>query len=117
LPGARLEGKTAIAAFYDGRKAQGPRTSVHIVNNFFLVEFTSDVARTRGIVSLVAGDCHPPLPSAVPLLITAAEMRYIKIESTWKVQARLNVPQFVDQASGLSERIAAAQHLGSASPS
>ncbi|OBJ10577.1 hypothetical protein A5625_11075 [Mycobacterium sp. 1465703.0] len=45
LPGGRFDGKAAIAKFYAGRRAQGRRTTLHIVNNFILIDWSADSAR------------------------------------------------------------------------
>ena len=115
LPGARMEGKPAIAAFYAGRHSQGPRTSLHLVSNFALVEWTPQSARTRAVVSLIANDGEPPRPAMMPLLVTSAETSYAYIDGLWKVTARINAPQFVDSHSGLDKRIASARESRSES--
>ena len=111
LGGARFEGRRAIADFYAGRHAQGPRTSLHRVHNFALLDWEAQSARTRAVVSLIAADGTAPQPSAVPLMITAAETRYTAINGGWKIAARLNAPCFIDRGYSLEERIAATKHV------
>lgn len=108
LPGARFEGKVAIAKFYAGRRAQGRRTTLHIVNNFILMDWNASLARTHAIVSLIGADGEPPQQVDIAQLLTSAQTEYVNVDGSWKVASRVNVPQFIDGTKRLGDRISGA---------
>jgi hypothetical protein len=96
VPGALLQGRSAIKAFY-GRRRETPRTTLHIVNNFALVQWSATSARCRLIASLYGRDGAPPQESASPIIMTSGENSYVADGGGWKISSRLNTPWFVDE--------------------
>ncbi|OBJ08868.1 hypothetical protein A5625_14235 [Mycobacterium sp. 1465703.0] len=106
MPGARLQGRQAIAKFYAGRREAGARTTLHTVNNFTLLEWSTTSARTRSTVCLYGRDGDAPQESARPILMTDAETSYVVVAvGGWKVSSRVNRPVFVDSEHLPLERI------------
>lgn len=75
---ASYEGREKIQRFYDWRREQGPRLSVHSFTNFRAWFTGSDRAEATNFLFLYAANGEKVLPSHAPVTISLATDRYIR---------------------------------------
>ena len=76
-------GAAKIQQFYDWRRAQGPRLSVHSFTNF-RARFTGpDSAEATNFLFLYAANGVKPLPTHAPVTISLATDRFIRKDGRW----------------------------------
>jgi len=77
---ASYMGRNNIQKFYDWRRARGDRLSVHSFTNF-RARFTGpDTAEATNFLFLYAKDGVRPLPSHVPVTISLATDKFVRVE-------------------------------------
>lgn len=94
--GSPMVGRSAIASFYEGRQAQGPRTSAHIVHNFVVIQASVGSAQTRAYVTLHAATGSPPIPNATPGLVAVVATKWEHASSRWLIAERTSRSLFVE---------------------
>ncbi|WP_063050831.1 nuclear transport factor 2 family protein [Nocardia arthritidis] len=106
VTGSRMKGQEAIARFYKNRKALGTRTTLHLVANFTLVEWSTEWARTRSIMSLYGADGPAPRKSAPAIMTAVSANAYVRTrERQWRVSERVFAPYFTDDEGLPLQRI------------
>lgn len=76
-------GRDKIQQFYDWRRARGDRLSVHAFTNF-RARFTGpDAAEATNFLFLYARDGVRPQPSHVPVTISLATDRFVRVDGQW----------------------------------
>jgi hypothetical protein len=80
---ASYEGRDKIQAFYDWRRDRGPRLSVHSFTNFRAWFTGEDTAEATNFLFLYAKDGVKVLPSHVPVTISLATDRYVRMDGRW----------------------------------
>ena len=65
----KFEGREAIRTFYSWRENRGARVARHLINNMNLKLHDNNHATAVWIMSLLAADGAPPLPSEPPIMI------------------------------------------------
>jgi len=68
-PDTVYSGREAIADFYRYRVERGPRTALHMINNFRLGETAPGEAVATWYLQLFAADGHPPHNGTQPIMI------------------------------------------------
>ncbi|AKH42135.1 hypothetical protein FHS61_002329 [Altererythrobacter atlanticus] len=76
-------GRTKIQEFYDWRRSQGPRLSVHSFTNFRAWQIGEDSAEATNFLFLYAANGERPLTSHVPVTISLATDRYRRVDGRW----------------------------------
>lgn len=76
-------GREKIQAFYDWRRGQGARLSVHSFTNFRAWFTGDDTAEATNFLFLYAANGEKPLPSHVPVTISLATDRYRLVNGKW----------------------------------
>jgi len=76
-------GVEKIQQFYDWRRDQGPRLSVHSFTNFRAWFTGSDSAEATNFLFLYAANGVKVLPSHLPVTISLATDRYVRREGRW----------------------------------
>lgn len=80
---ASYHGREAIQQFYDWRREQGPRLSVHSFSNF-RARFTGDrTAEATSFLFLYAANGEKVLPTHPPITISLATDRYLWADGRW----------------------------------
>jgi hypothetical protein len=90
VPDAEFHGQFAsyigvakIQQFYDWRRDQGPRLSVHAFTNF-RARFTGpDAAEATNFLFLYAANGEKVLPTHPPITISLATDRYVRVAGRW----------------------------------
>lgn len=80
---ASYETRDKIQEFYDWRVAQGPRLSVHSFTNFRAFFTGEDTAETTNFLFLYAKNGEKPLPSHVPVTISLATDKFVRVDGKW----------------------------------
>ena len=80
LGGKPLVGHEAIAGFYTGREARGPRTTRHLVQNFQVRPVSPDEATALYLMAIYGADGEPVHPAALPILLCDVEDRLVRRE-------------------------------------
>lgn len=80
---ASYHGKAKIQEFYDWRVAQGPRLAVHSVTNFRAWFTGEDTAESSCYLFLYAANGVKVLPSQVPVTISMATDKYVRVGDRW----------------------------------
>jgi len=91
IPDAEFHGQFAsyigvekIQQFYDWRRAQGPRLSVHSFTNFRAWSTGPDTAEATNFLFLYAANGEKVLPTHPPITISLATDRYVRSdEGRW----------------------------------
>ncbi len=90
IPEAEFHGQFAsyfgvekIQQFYDWRREQGPRLSVHSFTNFRARFTGQDSAEATNFLFLYAANGVKPLPTHPPITISLATDRYIRRDGRW----------------------------------
>lgn len=89
-----LNGRAEIVAFYERRRAHGPRTSRHLFSNLRFHAVSDECVEATTVLTLHAADGHRPHPLS-PVLIADYHDRYL-----WDGQAWLFVRRDVDLVFG-----------------
>jgi hypothetical protein len=90
-------GRAAIETFYSQRRARGSRVSLHLVNNFRIEQATEDRAHCQYILSLLAADGVPVLPSRPAILVALVDEVAVKqADGAWRYASRRITPLFRD---------------------
>ena len=76
-------GADKIQQFYDWRRNQGPRLSVHSFTNFRAWFTGADSAEATNFLFLYAANGVKPLPSHIPVTISLATDRYRLVDGRW----------------------------------
>lgn len=76
-------GRDKIQAFYDWRRGQGPRLSVHSFTNFRAYSTGDDTAEATNFLFLYAANGEKPLVSHVPVTISLATDRFRRVDGKW----------------------------------
>ena len=76
-------GVEKIQQFYDWRREQGPRLSVHSFTNFRARFTGQDSAEATNFLFLYAANGVKPLPTHPPITISLATDRYIRRDGRW----------------------------------
>ena len=76
-------GRDKIQAFYDWRRAQGPRLSVHSFTNYRAWMTGPDTAEATNFLFLYAANGERPLASHVPVTISLATDRFRRVDGHW----------------------------------
>jgi hypothetical protein len=76
-------GAAKIQQFYDWRREQGPRLSVHSFTNFRARFTGEDTAEATNFLFLYAGNGEKVLRSHVPVTISIATDRYVLRDDRW----------------------------------
>lgn len=91
-------GREAIDAFYARRRDRGARVSLHLVNNFRLVSASAGRAQCQYVMSLLAADGVPVLPSRPAIMVASVEETLVQQASgAWLVESRRITPLFRDE--------------------
>lgn len=92
-------GRDAIDAFYGKRRARGERVSLHLVNNFRIEPDSTEArARCQYILSLLAADGEPVLPSRPAILVAVVdEVACRQADGSWLYESRRIHPRFRDE--------------------
>ena len=91
-------GRDAIEKFYGNRRDRGPRVSLHLVNNFRLAQVGDDRVTCQYILSLLAADGAPVLPSRPAILVAVVEEVAVKQgDGSWLYASRRITPLFRDE--------------------
>ena len=80
---ASYEGREKIQHFYDWRRERGDRLSVHSFTNFRARFTGDDSAEATNFLFLYAKDGVKPLPSHVPVTISLATDRFLRVDGQW----------------------------------
>lgn len=80
---ASYEGRDKIQQFYDWRREQGPRLSVHSFTNFRAWFTGEDSAEATNFLFLYAANGEKVLPTHPPITISLATDRYVLREGRW----------------------------------
>jgi hypothetical protein len=80
---ASYAGRAKIQQFYDWRREQGPRLSVHSFTNFRAWFTGPDSAQATNFLFLYAANGEKVLPSHPPVTISLATDRYVRIDGRW----------------------------------
>lgn len=90
VPDAEFHGQFAsyygvdkIQQFYDWRREQGPRLSVHSFTNFRAWFTGSDSAEATSFLFLYAANGVKVLPTHPPITISLATDRYVRRDGKW----------------------------------
>lgn len=76
-------GREKIQAFYDWRRAQGARLSVHSFTNFRAWYTGDDIAEATNFLTLYAANGERPLASHVPVTVSLATDRFQRVDGQW----------------------------------
>ncbi len=80
---ASYQGRAKIQQFYDWRREQGSRLSVHAFTNF-RARFTADgAAEATNFLFLYAANGERVLPTHPPITISLATDRYVLADGQW----------------------------------
>jgi hypothetical protein len=91
-------GRAAIETFYGQRRARGSRVSLHLVNNFRIERCTDARAHCQYILSLLAADGVPVLPSRPAILVAIVDEVFVKqAEGSWLFESHRITPMFRDE--------------------
>ncbi|MFM1886438.1 MAG: hypothetical protein RL026_1595 [Pseudomonadota bacterium] len=85
----RCEGHGELAAFFDGRQAQGPRSTRHFFSNLLLEPAGTGEATGLSTWMSFVGTGEPPYSPATPFLVAEARDRYRLVQGRWRVAERL----------------------------
>lgn len=80
---ASYEGVATIQQFYDWRREQGPRLSVHSFTNFRAAFTGDDTAEATNFLFLYAANGERKLPTHPPITISLATDRYRRVDGRW----------------------------------
>lgn len=94
--GPRLsEGRAAIAAFFRGRTAQGPRTARHFCSGLRVAFEGEDAARATSVWLTFAADAAPPIEECSPFLVADFTDLYRRgADGRWRIERRHIEPVF-----------------------
>jgi hypothetical protein len=93
---SRMEGRAAVADFYQWREGRGVRTARHVVTNFRLKELSRDSATLCCILLLYAADGAPVLPSLPAIMIGDIVSECVRCaDGCWRYRAHLLTPVFM----------------------
>ena len=85
---AALEGRAAIAAFYERRRGGGERTSRHLFGNLHLRSVAADRVEGTCVLTLHAADGPPPHPLA-PVMVADYDDIYVRdVDGVWRFERR-----------------------------
>ncbi|MFZ9138372.1 MAG: hypothetical protein ACO24Y_03100 [Hylemonella sp.] len=88
-------GHDAIEDFYLRRRDRGARVSLHLVNNFRLANVNAERVHCQYILSLLAADGQPVLPSQPAILVAVVDEVLVKqIDGAWLYESRRITPLF-----------------------
>lgn len=80
---ASYRGRAKIQQFYDWRREQGPRLSVHAFTNFRARFTADDAAEATNFLFLYAANGEKVLPTHPPITISLATDRYALVDGRW----------------------------------
>ena len=80
---ASYHGVAKIQQFYDWRREQGPRLSVHSFTNFRAWFTGEDTAEATNFLFLYAANGKRKLPTHAPITISLATDRYVLRDGRW----------------------------------
>jgi len=88
-------GRAAIADFYRGRRAPGPRTARHVATNMRVDVADCDHASADWILLLHAADGLPVLPSEPAIMIADVRDECVRgADGVWRYRSRTIMPIF-----------------------
>ena len=88
-------GRAAIAEFYQGRQAAGPRTARHVATNIRVDVADRDHASADWILLLYAADGLPVLASEPAIMIADVRDECVRgADGVWRYRSRTIVPVF-----------------------
>lgn len=80
---ASYQGRDKIQQFYDWRREQGPRLSVHSFTNFRARRTGEGTAEATNFLFLYAANGAKVLPTHPPITISLATDRYVLTDGRW----------------------------------
>jgi len=85
----RSEGREAIRALFEARRAAGVRTARHLSTGLMLQIDSATLARGRSVCLTFAFDGPPPVTPATPHLVADFEDRYQRCaDGRWRIAER-----------------------------
>lgn len=88
-------GRAELDAFYARRRDWTPRVSLHLVGNFRIVPATPQRVQCRYVLTLLAADGVPVLPSRAATMVSNVEELVVRQgDGTWRYASRLVHPVF-----------------------
>ena len=101
LGNQRLVGRDAIKSFYNWRQERGARVARHLVNNMRVSMYDGDSTEAISILSLVAADGEPPLPSEPPIMLGDVIDKCVRgTDGRWRDQSRVLRKLFAGKVPG-----------------
>lgn len=90
-------GRAELEAFYGRRRDWTPRVSLHLVSNFRIVPESLGRVHCHYVLSLLAADGVPVLPSRPAVMVSNVEERLVRQQDgTWRYALRRVHPLFGD---------------------
>jgi|GEM_PF-1936292 len=74
-----FRGTDEIDGVYSDRTARGPRVSRHLMSNFHILRYQTDLAEAVSALVLYAQDGEPPIPTTAPVLVADVFDRFVRV--------------------------------------